>query len=119
MGYLTHAIELALTNPYSGHLPRMGAVLANRGGLLGVGYNRLKSHPLQAKFSGRPGAIYLHAEIDAVVSALRDFSMPEIEGSTLYVARVLKNGQPGLAKPCPGCQRAIMHFGIANVEWTT
>jgi hypothetical protein len=35
----------------------------------------------------------------------------------LYVARI-KYGNIRMSKPCLGCQRAIMHFGIPNVYWT-
>lgn len=115
--HLSYAIELAKNNPIE-KLPALAAVLVLKEGGYVTGYNRLKTHPLQARFSSRPGAIYLHAEVDAIVNALRYHTLSDLDGSALYVARVLKNGQPALAKPCAGCQRAIVHFGIQHVEWT-
>lgn len=117
--FLDLAVAIARANKECGHLPRMAAVLTDKyGTVIGLGENRLKTHPLQAKFSRRPGSIYLHAEIDAIVDALKRCRLDDIEEGWLYVARVFKDGTPALARPCLGCQRAIMHFGIQHVEWT-
>lgn len=109
------AIEHAKSNPIR-KLPKMAAVLEVSSGQYFVGFNQRKTHPLQAKFGRTEHHIHLHAEIDALRWALK--AGEKVEGSSLYVARVYKNGNVGLAKPCEGCQDALMHFGIKNVEWT-
>lgn len=84
-----------------------------RGKLLAVGKNSYtRTHPLQAKFgkqSGRPNAIYLHAELAALLKAREQVYR-------LVVLRYDKEGHPANAKPCPACQLAIKAFGVKRVE---
>lgn len=112
------ALAVALNNPVQ-DLPRMGAVICDsRGYVWGQGMNTRKSDPLAAKYGRHPDAIYPHAELNAIKTALWRYKGINLSEMTLYVARVKKDGTPALAKPCTGCQRAIMEFGIGNVEWT-
>ena len=109
---------LAMAHPGAGNAKVTAALLqGNR--LLAIGYNQRKTHPLAKKFGKNSEAIYLHAEVDAIINAVRVWGIAALRGSTLKVARVLKNGTPALAKPCEGCQRAIIAFEIGEVEWTT
>lgn len=86
-----------------------------RGRLLSVGLNSYtKTHPMQAyygKKSGREAAIYLHAEMAALVKARGKVYR-------LVVMRYNANGKPVLSKPCPACQLAIKDFGVQHVEHT-
>lgn len=86
-----------------------------RGKLLAVGRNSyVKTHPLQASYgrrTGRPNAVYLHAELAALVKA-------GAAVHKLVVLRYHKNGTPALAKPCPACELAIHEFGVKIVEHT-
>lgn len=134
---LETAITLAKQNPIKqigrNSISRFAALLVSDSGQEFVGFNRYHSHPLQAKFSHCDEAIYLHCEIDSLVKATRWMARQEgkhyrsinhdyfFAGCSLFVARVLKDGSPSLAKPCLGCQRALIHFGInwENVSWTT
>ena len=86
--------------------------------LISIGVNQMKSHPLQAKFGANTDKIFLHAEIDAIRNALRRVKTSELHEATMYVAR-MRQGVVRLSKPCVGCQRAILHFGIRNVYWTS
>lgn len=102
---------------------RITAGLVYKNELLFVGKNKLKSHPFQKKFGKNELAIYLHAEIDCIVNSIRN-NMPlsDISKSTMVVVRVKQNEanwQSATARPCSGCQRAIAHFGIKNVLYTT
>ena len=87
-----------------------------RGRLLSVGRNSYtRTHPLQAKYgrrAGKPNAIYLHAELSALLKAREQVYK-------LVVLRYDKDGNPALAKPCPACQLAIREFGVKNVEYTS
>lgn len=85
--------------------------------MISFGVNQLKSHPLQKKFGTNGDAIYLHAEVDAIRNALKRVNVYDLRNATLYVTKS-KQGVAGMSKPCVGCQRAIMHFGIKNVFWT-
>lgn len=85
--------------------------------LVAVGVNQMKTHPMQARFGINEEAVYLHAEIDAIKNALKRISLDDLQTATLYVAKS-KNGKSKNSKPCEGCQKAIMHFGIPHVHWT-
>ncbi|EBS4516729.1 hypothetical protein DQT32_04875 [Salmonella enterica subsp. enterica serovar Braenderup] len=72
------------------------------------------SHPLQKYFAeqvGKPEAIYLHAEIAALIAARK-------EVHKLLIARVDNKGNPLSAKPCPICAKAIEAFGVKEIEHT-
>ncbi len=112
---LTKAVRWARMNTVEG-LPKLAAILVTKYGEEYVGLNSRKTHPLAAKFGRNSKSICLHAEVDAIRRALRDYS--SLEGAKMYVARVDKGGNPRLARPCTGCQRAIVAFGIEEVEWT-
>ena len=86
-----------------------------RGRLLSIGRNSyIRTHPLQAKLAkkaGRPQAIYVHAELSALLKARQQVHK-------LVVVRYNKDGTPGNAKPCEICQLAIKEFGVRHVEHT-
>jgi deoxycytidylate deaminase len=94
----------------------MAAILTTRSGKAYTGFNSRKTHPLAKKFGRNEKAICIHAEIDAIRRCVASGDDPR--GGSLWVARVLKDGQRALAKPCEGCQRAILAFEINEVEWT-
>lgn len=76
-----------------------------------------KTHPVQARFgaqNGKPDAIFLHAEIAALVKLQRGDKPYKIS-----VVRYRKDGSTGCAKPCLVCEAAIKHWGIQRVEYTT
>ena len=110
------AIELAKNNPTD--LNRMGAVIVKKKRILGEGVNSRKTHPLQFAFSKSHLKISLHAEISAIVDALRRNEKEDLRGATIFVARVLKDGSRAKAKPCSICQRALDAYGIEAVYWT-
>jgi tRNA(Arg) A34 adenosine deaminase TadA len=76
-----------------------------------------KTHTQQAHYArraGKPGAVYLHAEIRAILkaNALRK------QIHHLAVFRYDRKGRPALAKPCEICQLAIEEHGIKMVTHT-
>lgn len=87
-----------------------------KGRVISIGRNSyVRTHTIQFKYAamaGKPGAIYLHAEIDAIIRA-RGKPIHK-----LFVSRVGHHGKYALAKPCPICQRAIDAYGIKYVEHT-
>ena len=98
---------------------RIAAALVEGRSLLGMGVNSYKSHPLQQKYSRNPQAIYMHAEIAAIVAALRGLrEYHHLGRSTMYVARVGAGGEARLARPCEGCMRALRAFEVGRVIWT-
>lgn len=104
---------------------RFAASIVYQNEVVSIGTNRMKSSPLQAKYSRNNESIFLHAEIDAIGKAKKELSFKELEKSTLYICRVKyvepykTSWQFGLAKPCLGCYKAIKDFGIKTVMYTT
>jgi deoxycytidylate deaminase len=104
---------------------RVAAALVYKNDILSIGMNKNKSHPFQKKYSSHPDAIYLHAETDAIYNAIKDgYSLKTISDSELVICRMKwEDGSKqvftqGLAKPCLGCQRAIVTFDIKAVHYT-
>lgn len=116
------AIKEALKNPIQrkgrNSISRFAAVLTNHKGKTWIGFNSYRTHPLQYKFSGNSDQICTHAEIAALAKACRNGPYIDLSEYTMYVARVLKDGTPALARPCPVCAGAISEFGVGNVVWT-
>ena len=69
-------------------------------------------------------AIFKHAEVDCIIKALKIVDEEDLKDATLYVHRVKKlnkgdtNWVNGLSEPCPGCQKAIEHFGIKRTVFS-
>lgn len=98
---------------------RVGAIVARNSKIISFGLSSYKTHPLQKKFAKNPKAIHLHAEVDAIKNALRKARVEKLSKYTIYVARIKKDGTIATAKPCKGCARAIAHFGLKRVVYTT
>jgi tRNA(Arg) A34 adenosine deaminase TadA len=98
---------------------RHAAALVYRKGVICVGTNKRKSHPIMQKFSHNPEKIYLHAEIDCIVRAINLFGVEILSRCDLYVLRLDRRNRRAMSKPCECCNRAIQAFGIRNVKWTT
>lgn len=92
-------------------------VIRNR--VVGLGTNIRKTHPISYKYGKNKEAIYLHAETHAIKNALRTISLKEMKRATLYVARVDRNSEMAMSKPCEGCERCIKDYGIKHVIYTT
>ena len=88
-----------------------------RGHVISRGENSYwKTHPMQvhlAKKAGREDAIFLHAEIAALVR-LKDWS----KAHRIKIERYAEDGTPLLAKPCEICERALEKAGIKIIEHT-
>lgn len=95
--------------------------------IISIGYPRRKSHPLQAQFGPREQAVYLHAEVEALIRALK-VNYEVTKNTSLYVVRVKHKGpyygvapeefEEACASPCKGCLGFIKHCGVTQVYWT-
>ena len=102
---------------------RLAAGIIYKNTLVSVGVNSYKTDPFQAKYSKNEKAIHLHAEVAAIKNALRQLSVDDIQKATLVVVRVKRKTNkepysPAMAKPCSGCRRCMVEFGIKNVYYT-
>lgn len=86
-----------------------------KGKILAVARNSYtKTHTLQAHYAkkvGRESAIFLHAEIAALLKAREPVSKMEI-------LRMTVDGKPALAKPCDACSLALQEFGVKEIIHT-
>lgn len=103
---------------------KLAACLVIRNEIISVGFNSDKSHPLQKRFAKNIDAIFKHAEVDCIIKALKVVDEDDLKDATLYVYRVKKMNKgdthwvSGLAEPCPGCAKAIEHFGIKRTVFS-
>jgi tRNA(Arg) A34 adenosine deaminase TadA len=88
---------------------RLGAVVVKKNKILGVGYNRNKTHTK----SPHPYR-HLHAEIDALLGISHD----DLRNAEMYVWRHIKNGERAMAKPCASCMQAIRVARIRKLYYT-
>ena len=98
------------------------AMLIGSGGkLLGIGHNKLKTHPLQAKWAyklGLPDRIYLHAETDCIIKCINRHGVDALFDADIYVGRFNKKGDTALSKPCSICQYMLQSYALKHVFHT-
>lgn len=105
--YFELAKKLARTSEHPDH--KLGAVIVKSNTILGVGVNKLKTHPKAKNYAQR-----IHAELAAILNSRTD-----ITGADLYVFRYTQSGLQGISKPCDGCMAAIVESGISTVYYST
>ena len=104
---------------------RIAAAVVLKNDIISLGHCQKRTHPFQARFAKNPDAIYLHAETNAISNALNHIHKRDLERATLYIRRVKLPTKDdtefvdGMARPCPGCMRAIIAFGIRKVVYST
>ena len=119
--YMSEALAVADTSPGYKNRQKVGCIIVEKGRIIARGVNSTKTHPLAAAFSKHPLAIYLHAEMGAIIKANRISS--NFSNASLYVARrtltnTRKHDGCGLAKPCNGCAAAIAHFNFGLIAYS-
>lgn len=91
------------------HQHRLGAVLTKKNRIIGMGFNKNKTHTL----SPHPYK-HLHAEISALLASSRE----ELIGSHAYVYRETKQGILANARPCMSCFNALKEAGVSKIYYT-
>lgn len=123
--YMQLAKRLAISNDKNVNRGKLAACIVIQNELISIGQNSGKTHPIQKKFSKNTHSIFMHAEINCIVNALRVVNESDLEKATMYVHRVKRrsktdlNWYDGLAEPCIGCKQAISHYGIKKVIYST
>lgn len=87
----------------------IGAVIVKNSKLVGMGFNKLKTHPR----SNHPWK-HIHAELDSILN-----SNTCTKGADLYLYRENKQGQLAMCKPCAFCQILLAQAGIRRIYFTT
>ena len=95
----------------STHRFRLGAVIFDKKKrVLSFGWNKAtKTHP-------RSSTPYktIHAELCAVIGLSRE----QLRNSNIYVYRIKKNGESGLAKPCSFCHNMLNEVGVKGIYYS-
>lgn len=110
---LDRAIEIAKTSTVR---HKHGAVVYKGGRVLSVGVNTIRNvhHTMEIN----PKDYTTHAEI-AAVRALGSPYINSPVGTTIYVARVNRNGHSMLSAPCPDCVAKLWGWGVKRVVFTS
>ena len=94
---------------------RHGAVLVKGSSVRSVSCNKHRHCSFGARFRKEGhGEATLHAELGAILGIERSTT----QGSTVYVARINKEGEARISKPCPMCESAMRHVGVKRVIYT-
>tara|TARA_R110000744_G_scaffold5421_4_gene19157 strand:+ start:642 stop:1037 length:396 start_codon:yes stop_codon:yes gene_type:complete len=94
---------------------RHGAVLARGKNVLNVSANKNSYNSWGQRFRQRDcGHATHHAELGCILGVDRSIT----QGATVYVARIGKQGDLRLSKPCPMCEAAMRHVGVREVIYT-
>lgn len=106
----------------SNHRCKIGCVVVNGHRIISSGHNSAtKTHALQTKIDKEyfscDCAGYLHAETDALISLIN--SGINLSRATVYVYRSMRNGEMGMARPCPRCMGLIKKLGIKKINYST
>jgi len=62
------------------------------------------------------GIQYEECSTHAEVATLK--RTKKTHGATIYVARIMRTGERGLAKPCSRCQTDLIEAGVRQAIWT-
>ena len=110
----------ALTKKLEEHHPvfraRIVAAVVVNGKIVAYGKNQNKTHPVAARYGKHEEAIYLHAEVDAIIKARK--RVKDLSKAELFVLRKYANGDYGMCAPCEGCSRCIADNNIQKITYS-
>lgn len=118
--YFDKAKQVAQVSDYN--RVHVGCVAVYQNQVVGIGCNCNKTHPTQ-KFYNQYRICSddmlpkLHAEINCL-NQIRHFDI-NFSKVRLYIYRIRKDQEFGLARPCPSCMAAIRDLGIREIYYTT
>lgn len=102
------AKKLSYKSDYYAH--RLGAVIVRGNEIIGVGFNKKKTHPLsQTRFNN------IHAELSAIINCGEE----DLRGCSIYVYRETKHGTPAMARPCDQCMKLLKQVNISKICYST
>ena len=96
------------------------AVLVKGGQVLSIGYNKQATNSFVEHFTDRVRGVRdyclsTHAEMDVVLKAR---NVTDLRGSKIFVARVRRDGDLALARPCEICQEILYSYGVKRAYYT-
>ncbi len=110
--YLEHAKKVA---QQSDEDYRHGAVLVKGGSVINTSINKNSYCAFGMRFRKKDkGNATVHAELGAILGVDRKLTY----GATVYVARIGKQDDYKLSRPCSMCEAAMRYVGIKRVVFT-
>ena len=94
----------------------LSAIIVKGGKIVSIGRNKPKMNSYIKNRAHHENCATIHAEIDAIFKVRRKINL---RGSDIYVARITKHGDHGMAAPCPMCMSTIKSYGIKRIYYTT
>lgn len=95
---------------------RVGCVILKGSKIIGRGFNKLR-HQSTIKTDHWLGSV--HAEVSAVLDAIKCGKLRDLKGSTVFVSRILKDGTHAISCPCVDCMKVLRGVGVKKVVFTT
>lgn len=100
----------------------IGCVVTEGNRIISSGFNSVRSHPVQKilnKERFKADTIHsLHAESMALIPLINKKNI-NWKKCSIYVYRELKNGQLGMCRPCPSCEKMIRDLGVRHIFYTS
>lgn len=96
---------------------RLGAVITKGRRVLGKGHNDAQRFQSKVRHTSYPEST--HAEIAAVMDALRRYSAEELKGSKITVVRVNNRGELKMAYPCESCMKVLTNLSISRIIFSS
>jgi len=103
----------------------LGCVAIYKGKVIASGYNSEKTHPMQMRYnkfrttkSFKEGFLpKVHSEIKMITELKKcDVDFKKVK---VFIYRIRKDQDFGMARPCPACMNAIKDLGIKQIYYTT
>jgi tRNA(Arg) A34 adenosine deaminase TadA len=115
MRHLNLAKKIAVTSNHK--KSRHGAVLIKGGSVISVAKNSNRYSSFGQRFMPRQKNWLAthHAELGCILGLDKSIT----KGTTIYVARVSKEGEVKNSKPCELCQAVLKHVGVRKAIYTT
>lgn len=114
--FLEMAKRFALAHDYKDNLEyELCAIVVRGGKAISVGFNKRNNSGLMRHYAIRDHQT-IHAEVDAILQIRKKI---DLTGCKIFVCRVRKNGEVGLARPCGTCQAVLKAYGIKVMHYTT
>lgn len=125
MKFFERAADVAADSNFDKYHVGCIAVLKNK--IIASSPNKLKTHPLQAEYdrfrnfnnirSDPKNMHSLHAEVSCLnILRNQDINYKDLE---LYIVRLRRDRDYGLARPCAACMNLIINKGIRRIYYST
>lgn len=111
MNDIPYFLQLALTvSKQSDFKIKVGCVICRNGTPISVGYNHF--------YSDRHFCYSKSTTIHAEAMAIKNCSLKQLNGAVIYVARMSKNGELAMARPCPQCLVLLQKVGVKKMTYS-